>query len=59
MCLDFGSSCKEIDRLVVGVTNADELKELVEVTRRIDNNKYDYSSLSLVEEEYLDPSKWK
>ncbi len=55
--LNLANSIKEIDKLVVGIDSADELKQII----RCNDNSYlidNYKALSIHDKEIIDPRTW-
>jgi len=60
ICLLFALQQDELDALLVGVTSWQELSQIFESFERISAiPKYDFSSLALDDEKYVNPSNWE
>jgi len=57
LALRFVLSIEEIDKVVIGVNNVSQLAEVIAATSD-DINIYDYESMSVKEERFLNPSNW-
>ena len=57
-CLNFISSFKYIDKIVIGVDNMFQLKDILNALK-IKRRKYDYSKFAIKNENLIDPRKWK
>jgi len=58
LALGFVMSIPEIDQVVIGVNNLEQLQEIMEV-QKLEINAADYKMLSLDDPFFLNPSNWK
>jgi aryl-alcohol dehydrogenase-like predicted oxidoreductase len=59
-CLDFLNQCPEIDRIICGVDHLDHLAQiLLALSQSSGISKDIFNELSIEQEEFLNPSKWK
>jgi aryl-alcohol dehydrogenase-like predicted oxidoreductase len=58
LALGFVSNIKEVDKVVVGVNNLDQLREIVAATD-INIDVVDFKFLSVRDPAFINPSKWK
>jgi glutamate-1-semialdehyde aminotransferase len=58
-CLAYGLSVEGFDRLVIGVTNSAELRDILAAVASLPEDPPDFSSLAIADEEILNPAKWK
>jgi len=59
LCLKFALSCREIDVVVCGVNNLEQLNELVRISSSEDLNDRNCSFLNSNDLDLINPSKWK
>ena len=56
--LAFGKKQKEVDRMIIGVTKLQDLKEIVDAYNS-EVEVVDYSQYALNDEKYINPAMWK
>ena len=56
MCLSFINSIKEIDNIIIGVKNTNQLNAILNANI---NNSIDFSNLSNADNKLIDPRNWK
>ena len=57
-CLLCAFQTKEIDKIILGVSSLKEWKEILKTIAELPNHPLDWSSMSLDNEIFLNPSKW-
>ena len=55
-CVSFPLSIEEVDRVVVGVDNSNQLNEIIKLANS--NNKFNFPDFSCQSEELLNPKSW-
>lgn len=56
--LQFANNIKEVDKIIVGVTKEEELKEIVEAIKQEIKN-IDFDKFKIVDEKFILPQNWK
>ncbi|MCH9011750.1 MAG: NAD(P)(+) transhydrogenase (Re/Si-specific) subunit beta [Proteobacteria bacterium] len=57
-CLLFGLQLKELDYLIIGVTERHELEEVCSVVCKVSDGKRDLTAPTLSDERFLNPTNW-
>ena len=58
LALQFVMQIDEIDRVIIGTNNANQLKEILQ-SKRLNINSVDLSDISVDDQKYTNPSLWK
>lgn len=57
-CMELGFSVPEIDRLIIGVNNAEQLQDIIDIARDVDIQEFDFSALASDDENMINPAFW-
>ncbi len=48
----------DIDRLIIGVNNAEQLQDIIDIARNDDGQEFDFSALASDDETMINPALW-
>ena len=57
-CLLFGVQNPEVDVMIIGVTDPDQLAEICDAAEQIADSRFDFTPYGLTDEAYINPSRW-
>ena len=59
LCTCFALMQTDVDSMIIGITKASELKQILIAVEKLKNKKLNTKELAITDTKYIDPSKWK